>query len=501
MAVDSEIITVDESAPLLPQPQEDDGVGPRRLKGRTVTTILITCVFFAAFGAALSDLPILRITEDAICRAHLKSVADKIDESLCKDSDVQAELSFIVAMISMFQVIPGLVLGFPYGLLADRLGRRPVICLAVLGITLSIAWTMLVLNHIDYFGDIRLIWTAQIWLVIGGGNNVLVAVAYSIIADVEPAEKLSDAFFMLIVSALVGNLLATFTSSWLMQIDPWIPCFLSLGILTFSGLLLLFFPETLRSKPAADVSDVEQESPASASFAASIRSRLSHLLADIRQSTALIHSYPVMALLLTFLTTGSHARSLQFAPQYLSKNLGWSLSDAGMALTAQVAANIALYVFVIPSLSRLLTSPQLPFRLSPTMKDLYLARASGTLLAIGALLLAFPSAIAAVGGLMIFTLGLGFGTLCRVLVTALVDSNQTARLYTIISILNGAGELSSGPAIAWLFKVGMKMGDGMCGLPFIAVAGVCAIAAVLVFTVQGSALTKDDSANEAEEES
>ena len=72
----------------------------------------------------------------------------------------------------------------------NRIGRRPVLALSVLGIGLSYSWLMLTLYHMPRLENPRLVWTAHIWQVIGGGKQVLIAMAYSMIADVEPAEKL-----------------------------------------------------------------------------------------------------------------------------------------------------------------------------------------------------------------------------------------------------------------------------------------------------------------------
>lgn len=305
---------------------------------------------------------------------------------------------------------------------------------------------------------------------------------------------------MLIVSLLGANLSAVFLSAQLMRIDPWIPNLLGLGILICGGLMIFFIPETFQFKPAPDGSPDDTENPEGTPLPTALKSRFSNLRTDLRETATLLHSYPVAALLVTFVTSGYHSRSLEFAPQYLSKNLGWSFPDAGMLLSSQVVLNIALYVFIIPSISRLLTSPRAPFRLSPEVKDLFLARASGAALTVGALLFALPSTVAAVLGLTVFTLGLGFSTLCRVVVTALVDKERTARLYTLISVVSGFGELSAGPAIAWLFSVGMGLGDGLAGLPYIGVAGLCGVAAVCVFTVRRSALGKSGEEQEAGEE-
>lgn len=127
MAVDSATPTADESAPLLPHPRNgvDTAAAPRTAGGRRVTMLLTVCVFFVSLGAGLTGLPVLRILEDIICRRHLSGSPSSaggggIDESLCKGPDVQAELAYVVAVLLMFEAVPGLAFGFPYGLLADR---------------------------------------------------------------------------------------------------------------------------------------------------------------------------------------------------------------------------------------------------------------------------------------------------------------------------------------------------------------------------------------------
>lgn len=72
-------------------------------------------------------------------------------------------------------------------LTSPRIGRRPVLALAVLGMACYLSWIMFVLSHFD---NPRFIWTAHVWQYIGGGKHVFIAMAFSMIADVEPAEKL-----------------------------------------------------------------------------------------------------------------------------------------------------------------------------------------------------------------------------------------------------------------------------------------------------------------------
>jgi hypothetical protein len=119
-------------------------------------------------------------------------------------------------------------------------------------------------------------------------------------------------------------------------------------------------------------------------------------------------------------------------------------------------------------------------------KDLILARISLIIQIIGTFLLAlsaFPSPIGdsnqesplpitlAIGGLVIYTLGLGFQTFCRSLITTLVDQQHVARLYTVISVIDTLGSSITAPGLAWLYSWGMRLSregtaNSYLGLPF-----------------------------------
>ena len=98
---------VHEETPLLPHSHDDETTRPV-LHGRRFTVLLAFQVFLVGLGLAMVGLPTLRILEDIICRRRMLGVTDEIDEKLCKGmDDVQGELSFVIAMYSMFEVVPG----------------------------------------------------------------------------------------------------------------------------------------------------------------------------------------------------------------------------------------------------------------------------------------------------------------------------------------------------------------------------------------------------------
>ncbi|PKS05629.1 hypothetical protein jhhlp_008148 [Lomentospora prolificans] len=452
----------DQSTPLLGdnrQPHNGADASHRRTHPRRRVTYLIPAVIFIlTAGLGLPVLPILRIMEDTICRQNLGvPEGDTVDEEDCKGSDTQSTLSMVVAILFMLEAVP--------------------------------AWSMFLLANAQTFPDVRLIWTSTAFHAIGGGLNVMIAMIYSMVADVEPSENLANGLFIAIVSSLSAELVAVAVASRLMRISPWIPYALGLVLIIIGGILIAFLPETLR--PSARLEAENEEGPKSeeTSIIAILKSRTAKAVRELADSAAILSSYSIVALLLTHLLTGFSVRALAFATQYLSKSLDWSLSDAGSLMSLQVFMNIALYVVILPSASKLLTSPAMPFKLDPVLKDFWLTRLSLISIFIGSLLIAVPTAASIIIGLVVFTLGLGFSALCRVVLTSMVEPQQTGRLYTLIGVLDSVSKLAAGPVLAWLFKTGMNMGDSWVGLPYLGVALLGAVATILAFSVKSSALS------------
>lgn len=75
-------------------------------------------------------------------------------------------------------------------------------------------------------------------------------------------------------------------------------------------------------------------------------------------------------------------------------------------------------------------------------------------------------------GLVVYTFGTGFPPVVRSLVTSLVESHHESRssdigrLYALISVLEGIGNLIAGPGMAQLFRYGINLGTSWLGLPF-----------------------------------
>jgi hypothetical protein len=66
--------------------------------------------------------------------------------------------------------------------------------------------------------------------------------------------------------------------------------------------------------------------------------------------------------------------------------------------------------------------------------------------------------------LIIQTCGSGFVYLTRSLITTLVDRDETARLFTVIEVLQAIGNVIASLSITTVFQVGLELGGPWVGL-------------------------------------
>lgn len=77
----------------------------------------------------------------------------------------------------------GIFLAIPYGLLADRMGRKPTILLSIPGFILNMVSTLVVLWFSNVF-PLRAVWFSSLAWLLGGGLVVAAALVWTMMADV-----------------------------------------------------------------------------------------------------------------------------------------------------------------------------------------------------------------------------------------------------------------------------------------------------------------------------
>lgn len=120
------------------------------------------------------------------------------------------------------------------------------------------------------------------------------------------------------------------------------------------------------------------------------------------------------------------------------------------------------------------------------IRDLTLARFSIAVTVVGSLITAIASVPwLLVTGLIITSLGNGFGVQCRAMLNGIVDPHTLATLNTTISTLETFVGFLSAPALGWLLSRGLELGGLWMGLPYLvttATAGLAMIA-MLIYRV------------------
>lgn len=124
-----------------------------KLDTRPLTTIgmCLLLIITLDIGASLVSTALLQVQEDIICRDFSQQEQRRqgvSNETDCKGNDVQSELSIIQSWLVVFQLLPGLIMAVPMGLVSDRYGRSPVLGLSLFGITLSYLFSAVVCKSV-----------------------------------------------------------------------------------------------------------------------------------------------------------------------------------------------------------------------------------------------------------------------------------------------------------------------------------------------------------------
>ncbi|KAI0856976.1 major facilitator superfamily domain-containing protein [Xylaria cubensis] len=449
----------------------------------TVINILYFITFIASYSNGFFELPFTRLIEDLICRDYynVKSSTQPIDESLCKEDSIQKDLAYILAVQSTLYSIVGFFAAFPWGLAADKFGRKPVVAVAMTGGLIGSLIELGVLYWSDMF-PITAIWASSAGQFIGGGNSVLIAVVLSMIADATNEEERAIAFLRTHVAALCGMLLSPSLAGFVMErAGPWIPPFLGIGLYFLSAVVLFFLPETQTPKdPSQDSLVPDIPSP---------DSTISEIFSQFIDSFSILKSPSLILLFLTALCSMPVMDStLNFLNQFVSKRYEIKIAQTGYVQSTYGVASIIMTLLILPWISNLLIDPATPARYrarNEQYRDLSLARWSYAVLFLGALTLGLsPTLGGFIFGLLLMAVGSGFGSLSKSLMSIYVDPAHRSRLYSLVGMIEVLGSVFSQPLLAGLFSLGLRWHGGWIGLPYLGLAVLIALAGSLLLFVR-----------------
>ncbi|KAL2863440.1 putative MFS transporter [Aspergillus lucknowensis] len=470
------------------------------IRSRLMIT-LFTMVLAVEVGFVMAGGPMTRIYESIACREHYaqfdpaKIGSDgQVAEELCKGKEVQSEVAAVKGYMEFFEGVISVFLAAPYGLLADRFGRKWALCFGIPGFILNCIIMFIVMWFSDIF-PLRAVWASCLTFVFGGGPVVTLAIIYTMMADVTTEEERALMFFRFGVASMGADFISSAASSYLMVLNPWIPLLIGWSVVGVGVFLALFLPETRDAvvpgsfgkasemeldrlsstnddhrisseKFRADpMDDTEDDLGENIPFAVKTKHRSFASLASTIRSTITPYGFifrakRVLLLLTAFLVYRLSRGSSWFLVQYISARYSWTLAQANLLISFKPALTIPLFLLIIPAISKRMLR-----RMKSDQKDLQLARASLMFLVAGTLGIGLSTSIGMlIPSLIIQTLGSGFVYLTRSLITTLVRRDETARLFTVIEGLQAIGNVIASLSITTVFQLGLELGGPWIGL-------------------------------------
>jgi len=283
-----------------------------------------------------------------------------------------------------------------------------------------------------------------------------------------------------------------------MDINPWVPY---LGALTNNIVLVfiaLLLPETLGhthdnlevpSPPRPHPSNNQETTLPIPPPTPTRPSPKSSFLQSLRANTTfLTHDLRVALLIMPIGLFMLKATASQLLLQYASTRYRLTFSTSTLLISIHNGVKVLILLLLLPFISSLLMKR---YALTVPQKDLYLARASLVAISLGWNGIGFASNVPAfVAASVVTAFGWGGTMLIRSFMTGLVRKDDVAKLYTVISLIDTIALMLGGPFMAGLFERGLRMGEGMQGLPFWVLGGLYAACTVVTLVV--GAETKED---------
>ncbi|TAQ85799.1 hypothetical protein B7494_g5856 [Chlorociboria aeruginascens] len=473
--------TAEESSALLtPNDSPNAMAPPPPFKLTRIAVYCMLLLFLVEMYDFITIAPLVALFERSICRSyyvlHSPEVIrpdGSIEESLCKINPIQAELAVLRGWKLAFDTLPVFLVAVLFGKLADRVGRKIVLFLTVVGLIGGTLWILLVCRFYNVF-PLRLVWLASAFYLCGGGLFSAMAIVFSMAADACSEADRSRTFYYIYSSYLVTQLLGPWLASVTMDISLWIPMFLSIAFLLLTFPVMAIMPETHTHKTHSESDDgiryqnlaqnddnidsehIQDFPPESLTARKSMK--------DALRTKNIILAAPI------FLVGLLRPATLNVLLQYTSVRFSWKLSRAVVIVSEVAAVNLLLFLFILP---RSLAYIRKHYQTPPQVIDLKVLRISIVLLGAGALLIGLaPNIAMLITSVVVFAAGFGIRISMLSLVTSWVDEDLRGRLYGIIQIVENVGLLIWEPILENIFAASFQLPRFWLATPFFVASAI-----------------------------
>lgn len=344
--------------------------------------------------------------------------------------------------------------------------------------------------------DVFSVWLmapAGLFLLVGGGPTMVTAMIWTMLADVTPVAERASVFYLLMALALILSATLTPLAGWLMTFTPWLPLWIGFAVCWVGTATSFLLPETsavlLRpQRTSAPEPPDEDDEPVKTTDDNSSNNIFSSAWTALRRDAHRVYAFTLSSRRITALAllTALHHPFLVgmvvYGLQYMTARFAWSWTRATYVVTVSRVTSVALLLAGLPLATTLMARCGVsdPFR-----RDLYLLRASATLLCIGCLLFGLaPDGGTMVASQIVYGMSLGYSAQARALVTALVEPHMLATLNTALATLEGIMDVVAAFGLGWLLTKGLELGGELEGLPYLVLGGVALLAVITAFVIR-----------------
>ncbi|KAF3024910.1 hypothetical protein E8E14_012854 [Neopestalotiopsis sp. 37M] len=476
-----------EGSPLLDEPHERHERPGADSHRRRVIIVTFAMFFFLEFGAGLFIPAQTAALEQKICDAIYSNI-DPLDRD-CKAPDVQGQLADLQGWRTTIDCIPSLVATIPYGILSNKWGRHRVLSLAFSGITLGLAFQLMVL-YFDFF-PVELVLVSPMFMFLGGGPAVLTAMLYTTIADITSVSARAPIFFQLAALFILSEVASGPLAGLVLLKSVWGLLALASVFYVLATATTFLLPDTLHLSKAALNEDVDDSNDTPTANESILQGSIRQLREGGREIRSFLSGHGLVIIFMFCYVFVAVSKVVQvMLLQYATKRYNWSWSKASFLLTTRSIVSLVVLILILPAMTQLLTKR---FKVSVIQRDVWIARVTGLAGVVGALLIALASTPEIlILGLVTFAIHGGMTAVLRSLLSNMVEHRHLGTMNSLLGILEMLGLMAGAPALFSSLRRGFEIGGDLIGLPFLCAAAMIALSTCIVWLLPVGEKKEDD---------